>query len=279
MLDELKNLFYEDTSHPAYWRMHAIFLLVMYELLLLPSQTARVAIFNGADFWFALTHKFIPWGTLIISIPLIIYYLIPLRQEWLGIKSKEDQALDASLFGAGKPPMPKMPFSSEFSIWAWSRILLEGLLFGLALFIFLKYIIFSFASWILDGDVFIPLALDANPAMASLHTNVMQNIALAFGTAFYEELIFRKGLFEWLQDKAPDYLRSPITQQIAATFLCALIFALSHYLYPFGDNFSTYSILYRFFFGVILCFIYAGRGFAVVAWTNASYQLLYFLVG
>ncbi len=277
MFDQLRDLFYEDSSHPAYWRIHLLFLLVTYELLLLPSQTARVAIFNGADFWFALSHRFLPFGTLLISGILFFVYFLPLRRDWLGQKNRDEQELDAQLFATGKPPMPKIPFSSEFSLWACIRVLLEGLFFALTLFIFLKYIIFNMASWILDGDVFIPRALDDNPAMAGIHTNWGQNIALALGTAVYEELIFRKGLFEWLQDRADRFVRLPVLQLIASAVVCALVYALSHYLYPFGDNFSTYSILFRFFFGLILCYIYAARGLAVAAWTNAIYQLFYFI--
>jgi hypothetical protein len=270
--EQVLRIFQLDTSKPFYWRAHVVLLLILCELMLLFFRTRGIEVYNGADFWFSLLYKLIPYGTLPFSLVLIIYF------GWLVLKdvtSIGGGGFDDDMLKAGQLPMPFAPFRPDWA--AFTRIILEGVFLGALLFKLLPQLTFFLADFLLDGDVFMPTSLDANPAMAAYHTNIFQSIAIALGAGVYEELLFRKWLFEWLLRQAPKYLKQAWLHQAAAAVACSLVYALSHYLYPYGDNFSLYSLMHRFFFSLLMCFIFLRRNLGTAAWTNAFYQVFYFV--
>ena len=275
--DEIKKIFQADTKHQFYWMFHAVCLLALYELILFFSKTPGVAVYNGSEVWFAFFHKYFPGGTLAPSLVIILFYILFLYTDWSGIKNHQDKKNEEKLKAKKGPdfePPPKNPFRPNW--WALIRLAVEGLFFGALIFIFLRFITFNYTGKLMDGDFYIPVPIDANPALAKFHTNAWQNLALALGAGFYDEFLFRKSLLAFLLKKAAKYSKIEFLQKAGAVVLGALIFTLSHYLYPFGDSFSTYTVIYRFLFGVILSIIYLNKGFAVAAWTHASHDLFYF---
>ena len=187
--EEVQRIFQLDTSQPFYWRAHLVFLLLVFEGILLFSRTHGIEIYNGADFWFSLVYKIIPYGTLPFSLVLIIYFGWLIAKDWLAIGGG---GLNDDMLLAGKLPMPMAPFRPNWA--AWARIILEGVFIGALLFKLLPQITFFLSSFLLDGNVFIPTSLDANAAMSHYHTNFAQNLAIALGAGVYEELLFRKWL-------------------------------------------------------------------------------------
>jgi membrane protease YdiL (CAAX protease family) len=99
-------------------------------------------------------------------------------------------------------------------------------------------------------------------------------LALSIGAGIYEELLFRVilvgGLFLLARRIAP---RRGIAYAIAA-IVGAVIFSWVHYLGPYGDVFTVGSFLFRFFFGLVLNFIFLLRGFGIAAWTHALYDVM-----
>ena len=59
-----------------------------------------------------------------------------------------------------------------------------------------------------------------------------------------------------------------------AAIVGAIIFSWVHYLGPYGDVFTIGSFLFRFFFGLVLNFIFLLRGFGIAAWTHALYDVM-----
>lgn len=300
MQQELKNAFSVNTTHASYWRGHAIVMLLVYELLMLLSRNPRVEVYNGAKAWFVLAYYlFSPYGTLAVSLTLIIALGIPVWKDWKGIKTKKDRLKDkeaearykpiAELTGKKFQAPAKHPFKPDGP--AFSRLIFEGLLLGVALYILLRWL-----AWTLSADntaaiVSSPSSLDANAALRPVHSNFFQNVALAIGGGIYDELIYRKWIFGWLISlKVPQVITSQVVGTVSvryaenkdlhnfvAAFLCSLLYALSHYLYPYGDSFEVYSAVYRFLFGMAMSYLFLWRGLAVTAWAHATHDLLYLL--
>lgn len=268
---EIVRIFRLDTSEPHYWKGHIVLLLILCEAFFLLSKTPRVETYNGSDFWFAIIHFIIPYGTLPVSLVIIVWLGRDVVRALRGIPNLSTNDFMAQ-GGMSLPPMGM----DGFNYLAFVRMILEGLVFGFLLFKLLPLLTFFLLDVVMGGEVYIPGSLDSNENMYDFHTNVFQNMAIAFCAGAYEELIFRKWLFEFLVNIAPRYIKQTYFHLTGAIIVSAMIYAFSHYLYPVGDTLSTYSLMYRVFFGVIMCLVMYNRNFGIAAWTNAWYQLLYF---
>ncbi len=104
-------------------------------------------------------------------------------------------------------------------------------------------------------------------------------LILSAGAGLHEELVFRAGLFggvvficsKLAKRRAPSIV---VSVAIASAFL----FALIHYIGPFGDTFRIGSFVFRMLFGLALTGIYVARGFAVAVWTHFLYDVIYFWI-
>lgn len=266
--EEIVRIFRLDTSEPHYWKGHIVLLLLLCEIFFLFSHNSRVETYNGSDFWFAIIHYIIPYGTLPVSLVLMI---------WFGRDVVRAVGGGSDFGGGGGGGMGMPPMGGDGFNWlAFVRMILEGLVIGFLLFKLLPQLTFFLLDVVMDGDVYIIDPLDSNVNMYELHTNFFQNMAIAFCAGAYEELIFRKWLFEFLTKIAPKYITKTYFHLSGAIIVSSLIYAFSHYLYPVGDTLSTYSLMFRIFFGVLMCLIMYNRNLGVAAWTNAWYQLFYF---
>ena len=290
-------------GHRFYFYAHSIILLLLYEGLLFFSYNPHVLAHNGVDFWFKIS-RFLPKGTLLVSLTLIGVWLWRIRQDWLGKKNSKERKRDRDQKkrNAKYIPKPKLKFRPNWHYFGFQA--LEGFVYSGLLQMLLPPIIYVML-WLFtteNGTVDVPFPLDANDVFQDYHTNFVQDMALAFGAGFYEEIIFRGYLFAgllWISNKISylkTYTNKTQTVQVDVVkfslpkynprdrgFLLAILvgtflYAFSHYLIPFGDALSWYSFVYRFFFGLIMYFIFVNRGFPVAAWTHAFYDLWYFVL-
>ncbi len=103
---------------------------------------------------------------------------------------------------------------------------------------------------------------------------IWMQIALSIGAGIYEELLFRVILVGGLYAMLKAILGFRTAAYILAAVAGALLFSAIHYMGPLGDDFTTQSFLFRFFFGLALNVIYLVRGFGVAAWTHALYDIM-----
>ena len=272
----------KTTGHRFYEFAHLIVVLLFYEILLLLSYNPNVLAYNGVDAWFKFSQAAIPHGTLFISLFLVINWGNYIRLDWIGEKDRHELRKDyeeKKKKGKNYKIVPKKPFRPNWYYFAF--MFFEGFVYGSLIFALLRYFIMALGD-IIDPNLTVPLSLDSSIALRDFHTNIFQDISLAFGAGFYEELIFRGFLFvgiAWLAKKVKMFSRfkaetAPISRMKinvpkykpkdmgfwTVVAFGTLIYTLSHYLYPFGDVFSIYSILYRFFFGLIMFIIFVQRG-------------------
>ncbi|MCB0835606.1 MAG: CPBP family intramembrane metalloprotease [Bacteroidetes bacterium] len=278
--------------------VHLIFILLIYEVLLLFSYNPHVLAYNGVDAWFKFSQAVIPHGTLFVSLFLIINWGNYVRLDWIGEKDRHELRKDYDEKKKNKKfkPKPKSPFRPNWYYFGFMA--LEGFVYGSLIFALLRYVI-QLLSDIIDPNLAIPLSLDSSVALRDFHTNFFQDISLAFGAGFYEELLFRGFLFvgiAWLAKKVKMFSRFKAETTTVSRMKInvpkykpkdmgfwtvvafgTLIYTLSHYLYPFGDVFGVYTILYRFSFGMIMFIIFVQRGLSVAVWTHVIYDLWYFI--
>jgi hypothetical protein len=101
-------------------------------------------------------------------------------------------------------------------------------------------------------------------------------IVMALGAGFYEELVFRVGLFgvgAWVIDVMLG--RGPTGLMVLAgwAIASALAFSFWHHVGPLADAFDLRVFAYRAACGLVLTVIYGLRGFAPAVWTHTLYDV------
>lgn len=147
----------------------------------------------------------------------------------------------------------------------WQRFLLVGL----------EGILYAVTMRVLAGYVVGRLHLDAG---APLAPSAFAGAVMSFGAGFYEELVFRVGLFGLglrlvrVMFDASSGLRR-VASWLGFAALTSALFSGWHYVGEFGEPFELKSFVFRCVCGLVFTAIYAFRGFAPAVWTHALYDL------
>lgn len=112
--------------------------------------------------------------------------------------------------------------------------------------------------------------------------SVFASLVMALGAGFYEEVVFRVGIFG-----VGALILRKMFGPGAKSFLLiacwgvveALVFSAWHYTGALGDNFELSSFVFRAVCGLVLTAIFAFRGFAPAVWTHALYDVWVMVFG
>ncbi|HOO13758.1 MAG TPA: CPBP family glutamic-type intramembrane protease [Candidatus Marinimicrobia bacterium] len=100
-------------------------------------------------------------------------------------------------------------------------------------------------------------------------------IVLALGAGVYEEFIFRVILITGFLFFLKDILKLPEALAISLAMIgAAFIFAIFHYIGPFGEVFYLKTFILRFGAGLFLSLLYIFRGYGITAYTHTIYDLI-----
>lgn len=112
--------------------------------------------------------------------------------------------------------------------------------------------------------------------------SVFSSVIMALGAGFYEEVVFRVGIF----GVGALILRKLLGRgfwsvvAVAAWGIAeALAFSAWHYTGALGDGWDMESFVFRAVCGLVLTAIFALRGFAPAVWTHAIYDLWVMVLG
>lgn len=152
-----------------------------------------------------------------------------------------------------------LPRTSFFSL-----TLAEALFFGLA--------IMTATSWV-TGIVFYFAAGHAEVIAAQSGSLSLFKTIHAFGSGFYEELLYRVILLGGVIALFRIVHIPGAFARIAAVVFVAILSAWLHYTGPFQDSFAVYSFLYRVYGGVFFSAVYLRKGFATAAWSHAIFDI------
>lgn len=102
------------------------------------------------------------------------------------------------------------------------------------------------------------------------------NIVMSLGAGFYEELVFRVGLFgvgAWIIKVFLGRGIAGIGLILGWAAVTSVLFSAWHYVGPMADTFDMASFAYRATCGFVLAVVYTFRGFAPAVWTHALYDV------
>jgi hypothetical protein len=117
------------------------------------------------------------------------------------------------------------------------------------------------------------------PSLAMVQGTTMTTLPLgtqlvvSLGAGIYEELLFRVLLVSALLALG---LKAGWSRPVSVAFAVivgALIFAVFHYVGPYGDPLELSSFTFRTIAGLALSGLYVARGFGITAWTHALYDV------
>jgi hypothetical protein len=149
----------------------------------------------------------------------------------------------------------------------WQRFLLVGF----------EGIVYAVAMRVLAGYVVGKLHLAGANLPEILHSTFAGTV-MSLGAGFYEELVFRVGLFGvgsrlvLALFGASSHARR-LGVSLAWAALVAGAFSAWHYIGDYGDPFDARSFVFRWVCGLAFTAIFAFRGFAPVVWTHTLYDL------
>lgn len=137
-------------------------------------------------------------------------------------------------------------------------------------------VVYAVAMRVVAGYVVGQLRLDAG---APTHLGLYAGFVMSLGAGFYEELIFRVGIFGLLGQLAMLALvASPAPWKkflfwLGWGMLTSLLFSGWHHLGELGEPFTLSAFVFRWVSGLVFTLIFATRGFATAVWTHTLYDI------
>lgn len=141
--------------------------------------------------------------------------------------------------------------------------------------------------WVaLEGVLYaIAMRLAADALVGKLHLGLgdtiqqpLSGLVMSLGAGFYEELVFRVGLFGLgarlvvvLLGAAPRPKRTLAV--LGWAVLGAALFSAWHHVGAFGEPLEVRAFIFRWICGIVFTVIYRFRGFAPAVWTHALYDI------
>jgi hypothetical protein len=215
-----------------------------------------------------------PWSDLVLTLPMFIGYhlgviFLPIRnaadvvtRELVALAGHDRAAYGGLTVAIGLAFVVVLGLAGRGHALRWQRfalIALEGIVYAVAMRIVASYVV---------GRVFL------GPELSGPFSGVVMSL----GAGFYEELVFRVGLFGVGRRVLAMFF--PGTTMVRRTLLpigwavvTAGLFSVWHHFGQLGEPFEAQPFIFRWVCGLVFVVIYAMRGFAPVVWTHAVYDL------
>jgi hypothetical protein len=121
-------------------------------------------------------------------------------------------------------------------------------------------------------------ALEAIPLSAGdlLTSGTFPAVVMSLGAGFYEEIVFRVGLFgsgAWVIKTMEGWGPTGVAMLVGWAVCAALAFSGWHHIGPLADAFDIRVFVYRAVCGLVLTAIFVFRGFAPAVWTHVLYDV------
>ncbi len=241
--------YWSESKRPLVSLVFLLPMLLVYEIgiLVLGKDAAR----NGADMWLR---------NLLDLVGFTQYFLLPLLTC----------ALLLAWHHTSRHPW-------RFSWGVFYGMVLESILFALALF-FVARVVGTLADKMIGQG-------DALALLAAVGRQTMANVIGYFGAGVYEELLFRLMLLPAIAGLLHVAGVQGKKGFLSAALISSLLFAAAHYkidvgiagvqlIRTTGDAFAWFSFLFRFVAGMFFALLFIYRGFGIAAGTHALYDIL-----
>lgn len=218
------------------------------------------------------------WTDLVLTLPILILYhvgvvFLPVRNAADWVTNALVEFADKSLFyyllvttTVGAVIVVFFLMIGQKRALAWQRfamIAVEGIVYAVALRLVAGYVV---------GQ----LRLAADPLA---HPDLITGCVMSFGAGFYEELVFRVGIFAVLGHLALVALVASPAPWKKALFwfgwaaFSSMLFSAWHHVGELGEPFTLNAFVFRWVAGLVFTLILALRGFATVVWTHTLYDI------
>lgn len=152
--------------------------------------------------------------------------------------------------------------AGALQLWRFGVVAVEGVAYAMVMRIAGSYALAA-----------VPLS---NGASGLLATDAFPAVVMSLGAGFYEEILFRVGLFgsgAWIIKTMEGWGPTGIAMIIGWAVCAALAFSGWHHIGPLADAFDMRVFVYRTVCGLVLTAIFAFRGFAPAVWTHVLYDV------
>jgi hypothetical protein len=218
------------------------------------------------------------WTDIALTLPIFLLYhagvvFLPMRNAADLVTAQLVELADRSMFfyltltaSVGAAVIVLFLLLGQKRALHWQRfamIAIEGVVYAVALRVVAGYVV---------GQ----LRLDAGaPPQLGLYAGFVMSL----GAGFYEELIFRVGLFGIFGQLALLALvASPAPWKkflfwLGWASITSLLFSGWHHLGELGEPFTLSAFVFRWVSGLVFTLIFATRGFATAVWTHTLYDI------
>ena len=138
---------------------------------------------------------------------------------------------------------------------------------------FLMMLVEAFVYSVILGVVLQFLLRLGGLSASGFGNDVLQNIALSLGAGFFEEIIFRVLLLNFLFFISKFFFKSNVVTVVFSVLVSSLLFSISHYVGSMADSWQLYSFMFRWIAGMLFTLLYFIRGFSITAYTHALYDI------
>jgi hypothetical protein len=218
------------------------------------------------------------WTDLVLTLPILLLYhvlvvFLPVRNAADWVTSALVEFADRNLYSyllftatVGAVVVVFFLVIGQKRALAWQRfamIAVEGVIYAIALRLVAGYVV---------GQLRLSTETLAHP-------DAMTGLVMSLGAGFYEELVFRVGVFAVLgQVAAVALISSPSPWKKALFWLgwaaaSAVLFSAWHHVGELGEPFTLQAFVFRWVSGLLFTLILALRGFATVVWTHTLYDI------
>jgi hypothetical protein len=218
------------------------------------------------------------WTDLVLTLPILLLYhvgvvFLPVRNAADWVTSALVEFADRSLFyyllvtaTVGAAVVVFFLIVGQKRALSWQRfsmIAFEGVIYAVAMRLVAGYVV---------GQLRLSAGSLEQPG-------TMTGLVMSLGAGFYEELVFRVGIFALLgQLVSLAIIASPKPWKKALFWLgwaiaSALLFSAWHHVGDLGEPFTQKAFVFRWVSGLVFTLIFTLRGFATVVWTHTLYDV------
>lgn len=233
----------------------------------------------STDYW---NQSRRPLASFFFVLPLIVFY--ELGSWWLGDGAVRNGAavwLQQLLASSGLVGWFLLPILTVTILLAWHHAtgqpwkISTNVIYTMAAeSALLAVVLLAFAHVQTNVLSISGVQVDCEIQIQQLANETFSKIVRYFGAGVYEELLFRLMLLPLAMVVIGLAIASQRAKLAGALLLTSLLFAIAHYIGPYGDAFEWASFSFRAMAGGFFSLLFIFRGFGIAAGTHALYDML-----
>jgi len=209
-------------------------------------------------------------------LPLMVLYHIGIIQSGSAVRNMAEVWMTGPISAIGIPAAQALNIAiiAALVVAFWKLQRTGAACLAFALLMLVESAVYALAMYHGVGVLTEAVQQEAERFLA-FNTGRWTPLFLALGAGVYEELLFRFLLIGGgMLVLQKFFLWNRAASAGVALAVASVVFALVHYIGPFGDTFDTFSFLFRTIAGAALGLIFLIRGLGIAVWTHSLYNVM-----